>query len=313
MLIFSRLLQFAAVIVVFGCGAFRVYGLGSHTAGAFPGALAAFDAWFGRVALVAAIVALLSALTLLLGVTGNMAGSTAAALDPDTIGAVLFDTSFGRVWCWHLLFAVLLLGACLAPLQRWRMTAILVLSLLLLISLGWVGHAAMDQGAAKLGHELNQMVHLLAAALWLGGLVPLAWLLRRVRRRRDDAGIALAHDAIRHFSHTGYVAVALIALTGAVNSLLLVGSFGTMYGTPYGRLLALKILLFLAMVVVAVINRFRLAPQISRNPSAVGALCRTVTIELGLGLSILAVVSVLGTFPPASHGGGDDQPQPILW
>jgi hypothetical protein len=44
------------------------------------------------------------------------------------------------------------------------------------------------------------------------------------------------------------VAVALIALTGTINTLLLVGSLGPMFGTPYGRLLALKILLFLAMV-----------------------------------------------------------------
>jgi putative copper export protein len=102
MLIFSRLLQFAAVIVVFGCGAFRVYGLGGDTAAASPGALAAFDAWFGRVTIVGAIVALLSALTVLLAVTANMAGSAAVALDPDTIGAVLFDTSFGRRWASRL-------------------------------------------------------------------------------------------------------------------------------------------------------------------------------------------------------------------
>jgi putative copper resistance protein D len=205
-LILSRLLQFASVIVVFGCGAFRVYGLGGDTLAAFTGALAAFDAWFRRVTIVGAIVALLSALTLLLAVTANMAGSAAAALDPDTISAVLFDTSFGRVWCWHLLFAVLLIGASLAPLPRWRMTAILVLSLLLLISLGWVGHAAMDQGAAKLGHELNQMVHLIAAGLWLGGLVPLAWFLAQARHRSSSgldfpcsrrAAAVLAHGICR--------------------------------------------------------------------------------------------------------------------
>src|SRR6202030_443859 len=211
MVIFSRLLQFTAVIVVFGCGAFRVYGLGGDTAAAFPCALAVFDAWFGRVTLVAAIVALLSALTLLLAVTANMAGSAAAALDPDTISAVLFDTSFGRVWCWHLLFAVLLIGASLAPLPRWRMTAILVLSLLLLISLGWVGHAAMDQGAAKLGHELNQMVHLIAAGLWLGGLVPLAWFLAQARHRSSAVWISLARDVLPRFSHMGYAAVAPLA------------------------------------------------------------------------------------------------------
>jgi putative copper resistance protein D len=211
MLIFSRLLQFAAVIVVFGCGAFRVYGIGGDTAAAFPGAMAAFDAWFGRVTIVGAIVALLSAVTLLFAVTANMAGSAAAALDPDTISAVLFDTSFGRVWCWHLLFAVLLIGACLAPLSRSRMTAILVLSLLLLISLGWIGHAAMDQGAAKLGHELNQMVHLLAAALWLGGLAPLAWFLGQARHRSSVGWISLARDVLPRFSHIGYAAVALLA------------------------------------------------------------------------------------------------------
>lgn len=114
---------------------------------------------------VGAIVVLLSALTLLLAVTANMAGSVAAALDPARISVVLFDTSFGRAWSWHLLFAVLLIGAYLAPSSRWRMNAILGFSLLLLISLGWVGHATMDQGAAKLGHEFNQMLHLLAAGL----------------------------------------------------------------------------------------------------------------------------------------------------
>jgi putative copper resistance protein D len=304
MLIFSRLLQFTAVIVVFGCGAFRVYGLGGDTAAAFPGALAVFDAWFGRVTLVGAIVALLSALTLLLAVTANMAGSAAVALDPDTISAVLFDTSFGRVWCWHLLFAVLLIGACLAPLSRGRMTAILVLSLLLLISLGWIGHAAMDQGAAKLGHELNQMVHLLAAALWLGGLVPLAWFLRRARHPSCAGWISLARDVLPRFSHIGYAAVALLAATGAINTLLLVGSFEALVGTAYGRLLGLKILLFSVMVVLALINRFRLLPRLRREPqpsAPITALARSVLFEQALGFAVLAVVSVLGTWPPAIH------------
>jgi copper resistance protein D len=101
----------------------------------------------------------------------------------------------------------------------------------------------------------------------------------------------------------GYVAVALIALTGAINSSLLVGSLGAMVGTPYGRLLALKILLFLAMVVTALINRFRLAPRIAHDAVALNVLYRSVGVEQGLGLCILAVVSVLGTWPPAIHGG----------
>ena len=187
----------------------------------------------------------------------------------------------------------ILVLACL-DLQR-RRPVVLILSLGLLPSFGWIGHAAMNNGTARVAHELNQTVHLLAAGLWLGGLAPLAWVLRQARRQPGDFEISLACNALRNFSHLGYVAVALIALTGAINTLLLVGSLDAMFGTSYGRLLAFKILLFLVMVVVALINRFRLAPRISRNATTLGALCRAVVLEQGLGLAVLAIVSVLGT------------------
>ena len=303
LLIVSRLIQFAAVIVVFGCGAFRFYGLGVDPGATSADVLIAFDTWFGRVATVSAVVALLSGLSLLFAVTANMAGA-AVALDPGMIGKVLSATSFGRVWCWHLVFGALLVGACLAPSARWRIPSILVLSSLLLVSLGWVGHAVEGQGAARFVHQINQMVHLLAAGLWLGGLFPLAWLLRRVGFPADASWISAVRDVVPRFSQVGYTAVALLALTGAINTLLLVGSAEALISTPYGRLLGLKLMLFLAMVAVASFNRFRLLPRLQRaaQPSAtIAGLARAVLFEQGLGLAILAVVSVLGTLPPAIH------------
>jgi putative copper resistance protein D len=92
-------------------------------------------------------------------------------------------------------------------------------------------------------------------------------------------------------------------LLGAINTLFLVGSLDAMFDTTYGRLLAFKILLFLVMVVVALVNRFRLAPRISREVSALRALGRTVALEQGLALAVLAIVSVLGTWAPAFYGG----------
>jgi putative copper resistance protein D len=304
LLIVSRLLQFAAVIVVFGCGSFRLYGLAFDASTTSANALVTFDAWFGRVTIIGAIVALLSGLSLLLAVTANMAGSAAAALDPNMISTVLFDTSFGRVWCWRLLFAFVLIGACFAPLARQRMPVILVLSLLLLVSLGWVGHAVEGQGVARLVHQINQMVHLFAAGLWLGGLVPLTWLLGRARSTSDTTWISLAPAVLTRFSHVGYAAVALLAATGVINTLLLVSSVEALTGTPYGRLLSLKILLFSVMVVLALTNRFRLLPRLhcELQPSApIAALARSVLFEQALGFVVLAVVSVLGTWPPALH------------
>ena len=303
MLYACRFVQFTAAIVIFGAFAFRFYALPAGDArAAMQRILVQFDAWLGRMTLATAIVALVSALALLLCQAAAMAGSPAAAIDPKTLTAVLFETRFGRVWVWHLLLAILLLLACLGR-PRGRQPLILVFSLLLLASLGWIGHAAMDEGPARVAHELNQSVHLLAAGLWLGGLVPLGWLLRRTRAAQEAADMTLIRDAIRHFSQMGYVAVALIALTGAVNSLLLVGSFRAMFGTSYGRFLTLKILLFFVMVVMALINRFRLAPTIPEDALALNKLCRMVSVEQALGLCILAVVSVLGTWPPGIHGG----------
>jgi len=306
-LVVSRLGQFAGVIIVFACGAFRLYGLAIDTTTTAVGALAAFDAWFWRVATVGLIVVLLSALSLVLGVTANMTCLAAAALDSHTIGKVLFDTSFGRMWCGHIAFAALAIGVCLAPRACWRTPAILVLSLLLLISLGWVGHAVEGQGPVRLVHQINQMVHLLAAGLWLGGLVPLAWLLRLARSTSGAPWISVVRDVVPRFSQMGYVAVVLLAATGAFNTLLLVGSAEALISTPYGRLLCLKLILFSAMVTVALFNRFRLLPHLRREPqpsATIAALTRSVLFEQGLGLSVLAVVSVLGTWPPAIHSGG---------
>ena len=96
--------------------------------------------------------------------------------------------------------------------------------------------------------------------------------------------------------------MALLGLTGAINSIFLVGSFPALVGTPYGRLLSLKIALFVAMVGLALVNRFRLMPRLrdaTATMSALRALYRSVLGEQALGLAILAVVSLLGTWPPA--------------
>jgi hypothetical protein len=55
-------------------------------------------------------------------------------------------------------------------------------------------------------------------------------------------------DVVPRFSHMGYPAVALLAATGAINTLLLVGNVDSLAGTPYGRVLSLEILLFSVMV-----------------------------------------------------------------
>lgn len=304
-LVAVRFIHFASAMAVFGTGAFRLYAFAGAGAGESrpenAAARDALDAFLARAMMWGTVVALLSALAMVPCVGAGMAGTDSAALDPATDATVLFGTSFGQAWCWHIGFAIVLLALCAMPRRRWQSAASLVAALLFLASLGWVGHAAMDFGGGR-AHELNQMVHLTAAGVWLGGLAPLGILLHRSLRSDGAAYIPLARAALPHFSQIGYAAVALVALTGSINAILLVGSFDALVETPYGRLLVVKIALFLTMVALALINRFRLVLRLrdsAATPPALRALYRSVIGEQALGLTILAVISVLGTWPPA--------------
>ena len=70
--------------------------------------------------------------------------------------------------------------------------------------------------------------------------------------------------------------------------------------SDYGRLVALKIGLFAAMVGIAAVNRFYLTPRLP-DLSVQRALQRNSLAEVGFGLCVLLCVGVLGTLPPAAH------------
>jgi putative copper resistance protein D len=303
-IVLVRLVDFVSIMLGFGGIAFRVYALGSYPAGVPSGVAAAdalvrFDAWLAGIVRGSAVAALAAGVALLSCESAAMAGSAAAMVDWHTLGEVLLGTDFGRVWCWHLAAAAALV-LCLFVMWRGRWGMALAPAGLMLASLGWTGHAAIGEGVAGIGRELNQSVHLLAGGLWLGGLVPLGRIVEGARRPGAAGELALARAALPAFSQMGYAAVFLLALTGAVNTWLLVGGWPALVGTPYGRLLGLKILLFLAMVAVALVNRWRLVPRLGDAPAATTtALARAILVEQGLGLAILAVVSLLGTWAPA--------------
>jgi putative copper resistance protein D len=300
-LIVIRFVHFAAAMASFGTAAFHLYAFAGE---ARPGdaARASFDATLAGATRASAVVAVLSAVAMVPLVAAAMAGSAAAAFAPTVLGEVLVETSFGHAWCLHLAFAILL--AALAIAAPRRAGAATVAALLVLASLGTVGHATIGRAAAGLAHQLNQMVHLAAGGIWLGGLLPLGLLLRRAVRSDGAAFAPLARTALPHFSQMGYAAVVLVALTGAINSVMLVGSFRGLVTTAYGRLLLVKLLLVAAMVALALVNRLRLLPRLDAAAAdarvPLRALCRSVAFEQMLGLAILAVVAVLGTWPPAS-------------
>ena len=101
-----------------------------------------------RLALIASVVALLTAVAWLQLEAAAMAGDLSAALDVSVIGTVLGDTAFGHAWAAHLVLAAALVAVVVfGPRERWAATSLA--SAALLASLGLVGHAAMQTGRRR--------------------------------------------------------------------------------------------------------------------------------------------------------------------
>jgi copper resistance protein D len=209
--------------------------------------------------------------------------------------SVLTETRFGTLWTARLglalLLAVLLLRPRAAPLQLAAAAGLIVL-------LAWVGHAGATLGPAGTLHLASDIGHLMAAGAWLGGLPALAMLLAWTRKASVPGGFAARATA--RFSRLGTVSVAVLLATGIVNSWFLLSGPRDLWATDYGRLVLLKVLLFVAMVGIAAVNRFRLTPRLPAA-RALRSLQRNSLAETGLGLVVLLVVGAMGTMEPAKH------------
>jgi putative copper resistance protein D len=300
-----RLLQYGGAMILFGSSLFFIYALPREG----PGSAAATP-WAPR--LVAGGGALLAAAALLsLPVhAGVLAGAPSEAFNPETLSAVVSGMGLGRAAAVRALAAVLatvlLLG--LNPTRRvW--IAVALLGGVAVASLPWMGHGAASEGSAGRLHLASDVLHSWAAAVWIGALVPFLLLLRAPQRTAAEA--AALHRALHGFSGVGSLLVAVLVLTGVVNGTFLVGPdrIEGLWTTPYGRLLSLKILLFVGMLGLAAANRYRLTPAFGRaleaqsDPArAVAGLRRSVMLEMCVGLAVLGLVACFGTLAPPAAG-----------
>jgi copper resistance protein D len=258
-----------------------------------------------RIARIALAITIGSAVLWLLIQAAAISGqSFNQAMTSDVLLTVVNQTRFGLVFEIRIVLAIILAG-CLAydrlPQARWLALAA---ALGLTAAIAWTGHAGATAGEAGILHLAADVLHLIAAAAWLGGLVSLAQLLGEARR--EPAHASFAREVTRRFSVLGIAAVGTLLLTGIVNAWILVGSITALFVTGYGQLLMLKIGLFVIMLAFAAVNRFWLTPQLvagqrEPQPDPLRQLARNSTIEIALGLAIYAVVGVLGTLHPAIH------------
>jgi putative copper resistance protein D len=312
-LLYARAIHFAATMLVAGVVLFAVFVAAPAWRGAGDSAVAinvrtrlAVIAWIGL-----ALAAISGTAWLILTAAAMSDRPAAQVFGDGVLWTVLLQTTFGRDWLVRLVLACALaatLPALLSPRDHkspWLEAAAAILAAAFAGTLAWSGHAAGGLGGEAILHPAADVLHLIAAAAWVGALVPLIVLFAAAGA--DDASLAMARTATARFSILGIASVGMLLATGIVNTFYLAGSVPALLHTDYGRLLLIKIALFLAMVAIAAVNRFRLTPQLVQQAGIVARrdalrkLRRNAAIEALAGAIVIAIVATLGTMPPAIH------------
>ena len=173
------------------------------------------------------------------------------------------------------------------------------------------GHA-LDRG--QWPRPLNvaaDIVHVGAAAVWIGGLLALAiGLPRAARKLSPEQRARFSAALVPRLSAIALVSVAVIAATGLIRALSELTAVSQLWTTGYGRALVVKTGLLALLVSLGWINRSRLVPRLR-----LAALRRNVAVELVLLAGLVIAVAFLTDLAPgrqlARAVASPEAPQPI--
>lgn len=253
-----------------------------------------------------AALGLLLSIASMVVMASAMSGETAFAELRPHLEMMVLETDMGLAWVVRIV-ALVVGGLAVMLNHRAPGVGLLVATIaggIALASLAWNGHGAMDEGIRRVWHFTTDILHLLAAGVWLGALVALA-LMAKANVLQTEERIRLLARAVTRFELVGALIVVVITVTGVVNYLFIVGlELDDLFLSTYGILLFIKVTLFAGMLVLAALNRFHLGPFLQRSLRngqywvAANALRRSVVLELAAAVLIVGLVAWLGTLSP---------------
>ena len=223
----------------------------------------------------AALVVLLLTLSDLLGVPIGQ------ALDPTALGSYVLSVDQGQAYAVVVLLAAAIVPAARLTLRPGGALAVLILGVATLVPRALIGHSS--SGDYHHTASAAMIVHVVAVALWVGGLVALTWYAGTSPRRE------LLARAARSFSPLALGSVVALGASGALNAIVRLDGPTDLITTAYGRLVLAKMVLLALLVWFGSRHRaYRLADLDAGRPRAFLRLAvgEVVVMAAALGLSV---------------------------
>ncbi len=213
------------------------------------------------------------------------------------LGRFLVDTEPGLAWLMTTIAAAVLTVLTFAV-RGWLPTLLVaVLAIAAMVPMATVGHAGDEANHNTAVTSLA--LHIIAAAVWLGGLMLLV-LLRPVLGRDRLA------DVLGRYSSIALAAFIVVALSGVARAVVGVVTVENLF-SAYGALLIVKIVALVAMGVLGAVYRRRLISGI-RDAATAARFWVLITVEVVfMGIASGAAVALSVTPPPVDTGLPEEQ------
>lgn len=220
----------------------------------------------------------------------------AGRLSFDAVDAYLLSTPSGLA---RIAAVLALLVAVALGRRHWRMAALASAASLLAVAIG--GHA--NSAAPRLPAVGTDWVHLMAGAIWAGGIAQIAvtWLpvvaaLTPVQRR-DVLRVVLAG-----FGRIALPAFVTVVLAGLTNAVIELGRPQSLWETSYGQVLGVKVAIVAVIAGVSYVHAMRLRPRLlagdaGAQPGRERRHWRLLRTEPVLALLVVSVAALLAVFP----------------
>ncbi|OBI80992.1 cytochrome c oxidase assembly protein [Mycobacterium sp. E740] len=208
-------------------------------------------------------------------------------LDPLGLWSAASLVETAGAWRWTVFLAAAVTLASLAVL-RWSWTPVLLAgALMTLIPLGLTGHSSTG-GAHDLATN-SLLFHLVAGALWAGGLLAL---LAHAMRGGQHADLAA-----RRFSALAFWCFVVMAVSGVVNALVRIKP-ADLLGAEYGRLVIAKAVALVLLGVLGWRQRRSGVAALQADPESRSAFIRLALLEAVLFGATFGIAVGLGRTPP---------------
>ena len=215
---------------------------------------------------------------------------------------LLIETDWGRLWLWRVVLGAASAATVIAGWRRGDNLALAMLGSVLgaasLLTISLTSHAAATVNV-RTEAIINDFIHLVAVAVWVGGLVALIIGVRVIMKTCDGVERReMLSVLVRRFSLVAGLSVAAIILTGLYSAWAQVVTVPALQ-VPYGRALGIKVAVVAGLLLVAAANLVWVRPRLRAGGNASTWLKRLVGVEIVLAAIVLLSVGFLTSLEPA--------------